>query len=111
LKHNDTFVLGYNHAAERHHVLAAHHLADDRKSILAHVVVGYDVVGTVEVPLINLVARHKRIDVDRVRSLNCDGIRYPPWGASAADLRVSTPAICVCSQPMASNWRNTAEHQ
>jgi hypothetical protein len=61
-----------HNSAESHHVLAAHGLADNRKGVLANLIRRDDVVGPIVVPLVDLRVRHKRINVDGVRTLNPD---------------------------------------
>ena len=52
--------------AEPDHVLLLHRLADHRERLVGDLVVRHDVEGLVEIDLVHLVARHERLDVDRV---------------------------------------------
>ena len=75
LQHDDPFALGENHAPKRHHILDAHGLADHRKSLLPHFVVGHDVIGTVEITLVDLRTRHEAIDADHVTAFDGDRLK------------------------------------
>ena len=50
----------------------AHRIADDRKRFLADAIGGREIVGRVEIELVDLVARHEALDVDGVVALELD---------------------------------------
>ena len=52
--------------------LLAHGVADDGEGLLSDLVVRCDVVGRFEIALVDLLARHEALDVDRVRALDPD---------------------------------------
>ena len=64
-----SFALGYDHAPEADHLLASHRVADDGESILADLVVRHDVVGSVEVSLVDVRQRHELVDLDGVAAV------------------------------------------
>ena len=53
-------------AGDADHVAAAHRFADHRERLLAHLIVGREVVIVVEIKPIDLRLGHERLDVDRV---------------------------------------------
>jgi len=61
-------------ARQSHHLLRPHGVADDGKRLLAHPIGGGEVVGRVEVKLVDLGARNEALDVDRVITLDLDGL-------------------------------------
>ena len=75
-KHDDALALGQHDAAERHHALAAHSLADHREGFLSDLIVRRDVVGAVEKSLVDLLARHERVDLDSVVALDRKGVEF-----------------------------------
>jgi hypothetical protein len=68
-----TIMRNYDAAAERDHLLAAHGLSDDRECFLTNLVVWQHVVGTVEIALVDLLARYEFVDFDGVIALNRNG--------------------------------------
>ena len=62
--------------AERDHALAAHRLADHRKCVLPDLIVRGDVVGAVQITLVDLLARNERVDFDGVVALDRDGVEF-----------------------------------
>src|SRR6266852_8637624 len=66
LQHHDTFAARDDDAAEPHHVLAPHRLADDDRRVLPDLVLRDEIVRAVEVALVDLGSRHELFDVDRV---------------------------------------------
>ena len=61
---------------ERDHALAAHGLADHRKCVLPDLIVRRDVVGAVQIPLVDLLARNERVDFDGVVALDRNGVEF-----------------------------------
>ena len=69
--------------------LLAHGVADDRERLLGDLVVRCDVVRSVEVTHVDLLAGHEALDVDRMRALDPDRFEflvfdrtYEPWPIS-----------------------------
>ena len=56
--------------------LAAHGFADHRKCVLPDLAVRRDVVGGVEIALIDLLARDERVDFDGVLTLDRKGVEF-----------------------------------
>jgi hypothetical protein len=52
-------------AAERYHALLVDRVADDAESLLTDFAIGDDVVGPVDVEIVDLGARNELVDVDR----------------------------------------------
>ena len=73
----------------------AHRLADHRKCFLPDLIVRYDVIGAIEVPLVNLLAWNERVDFDRVVALDCDGVEFIVVHRDVNVLRVLIPAPLV----------------
>jgi len=66
--------LAQHDAAEPDHLLAAHRVADHRESFLPHLVVRRDVIGRVEIALVDFGVRHELVDLDRVVALDRDRV-------------------------------------
>ena len=76
LEHDDPLALRQHDTTERDHVLAAHGLADHRKCVLPDLAVRRDVVGAVQIPLVDLLARDERVDFDGVLALDRKGVEF-----------------------------------
>ena len=59
---------------ERHPALVLHGIADNGERLLAGLAVRHDVIGAVEVALVDLIDGHELVDVERVRALDLDGL-------------------------------------
>jgi hypothetical protein len=69
----DDVLAGREHdTADRHHALLCNCVADDAERLLADLAVGNDVVGAVDVEIVNLGARHELGDIDGARRLDLD---------------------------------------
>ena len=75
--------------------LAAHGLADDRKGVLPGLVVRGDVVGGVQISLVDLLAGNERIDLDGVVALDRDGIEFVVVDRDVGVLRVLVAATLI----------------
>src|SRR6266540_5443302 len=64
-----------DNAAQRDHAFAAHRLTDHYESVHPHTAVRNNVVGRVEVSLIDRGARHKAVNVNRARAFNLDFLK------------------------------------
>ena len=73
LEHDDVLARGEHDTRERHHALLANHLPDDGERLLSDLAVGHDVVGVVEVELVDLVARHELVNVNDPPAFDGDG--------------------------------------
>src|SRR5229473_2236153 len=69
---NHPLALREHQPPERHHRLAAHGLANDRKGLLPDRLAGHDVIRRVEEALVDLGPRHKAVDLDGVGALDLD---------------------------------------
>ena len=87
--------LRQHHTTERHHVLAAHGLADYRKCILPDLALRRDVVGAVQIPLVDLRARNERVDLDGVVALDGNGVEFVIIHRDVGVLRVFVAAALV----------------
>lgn len=76
LKHHDVFVLGEDNPSQRDHLLVAHGFADYGESFLADLVVWRDVIGTVKVSLIDLIARHEFVDFNRLATIDFQRFQF-----------------------------------
>src|SRR6478735_2785793 len=72
LDRDDVLAVGEHDLGERDAILVLHGVADHGKSIDRGLAVGRDIVGMVEIALVDLVARHKALDVDGVVALDLD---------------------------------------
>src|SRR5437660_12853924 len=63
---------GPHQPSERHHALAAHGLANDRKGLLSDRLAGSDIIRRVEEALVDLGPRHKAVDLDGVGAFDLD---------------------------------------
>jgi hypothetical protein len=67
---------GEHHLADRHHALLADGLAYHGEGLLPDLAVRHDVAGTVEVELIDLLARDELVDVDHPLALDGDRFEF-----------------------------------
>ena len=74
LEHHQALAAEQHDARQAHHLLRPHGIADDGERLLAHAIGGREVVGRVEVKLVDLGARHEALDVDGVIALDLDGL-------------------------------------
>src|SRR4029077_3448479 len=74
LKHDNALPLGQDDPPQGYHALVAHGVADDRKRLQRNLVLRNQIIGAVDVALVDLGFRHKAIDVDRVTALDRDGV-------------------------------------
>jgi hypothetical protein len=72
LQRDHALALVEHHAAERHHALAAHGVADDGEGLDAGLVGGTDVETAVVEALVDLRRRYEAIDLDGVVALELD---------------------------------------
>src|SRR5579871_5813871 len=72
LDRHHMLAVGQNDAGECNPVLVLHGVADDGEGIEADLAVGSDIVGTIEIALVDLRLRHKAVDVDGVRAFDLD---------------------------------------
>ena len=72
LQHQDALAPEQHDAREAHHFLGAHGIADDGERFLADAVGGREIVGRVEIQLVDLVARHEALDIDGVVAFELD---------------------------------------
>jgi hypothetical protein len=75
LKRDDPFALGQHDAPECRQGLAAHRLPDHRKGLLPDRIVGGNVIGRIEIALVNLGARHEAVDITGMRARDLDGLQ------------------------------------
>ena len=75
LDHDNPLTLCEHDPPERYHALAAHSLADHGVGLLAGPTIRGDVVGGVEIALVDLVARNEGVDFDGVGALDRDGVK------------------------------------
>src|ERR1700722_5448057 len=66
------FAGGKHDAAEGHHAALLNRLADHREGLLSNLAVRYDVIGTINVEVVDLVPGCELIDVDGARRLDVD---------------------------------------
>ena len=74
LEQDHALAAGEDHAGNARLALVAHGVADDGESLLGDLVVRGDVVGRLEIALVDLLARHEALDVDRVGALDLDRV-------------------------------------
>ena len=84
-----------NDASERHHAFAAHRLANDRKRFLPDRIVRPDVIGAVEIALVDLAARDERVDLDHVVALDLDRLDLLVLDQEIGVLRIFVSAALV----------------
>src|SRR3954454_17599730 len=72
LDRDDVLAIGEYDLGERDAILVLHGVADHGESIDRGLAVGRDIVGMVEIALVDLVARHETLDVDGVVALDLD---------------------------------------
>ena len=77
------------------HVLAAHGLADHRKGVLPDLIVRRDVVGAVQISLVDLLARNERVDFDGVVALDRNGVEFIIVHRDVGVLRVLVAAAFI----------------
>ena len=63
---------GEHHLADRDHSLLADRFADHRERLLPDLAIRHDVIGIVEIELVDLLARHELVDLDRALALDRD---------------------------------------
>ena len=72
LQRDDVLAGRQHHAAERHHALLPDGVADDTECLLTGLAIGDDVVGTVDVEIVDLIAWNELVDADDTGRLNID---------------------------------------
>ena len=70
LKHNHPLALAEYDPRQRHHIFAAHRLADHGEGLLADLVVRSDVIGAIQITFVDLFARNEGVDLDGVRAFD-----------------------------------------
>jgi hypothetical protein len=75
LEHHQSLAAEQHDTRQADHLLGAHGVADDRERLLAHPIGGGEIVGRVEVGLVDLCARHEALNVDGVIALDLDGFQ------------------------------------
>src|SRR3954465_6947671 len=63
---------GEHDAAKRSHLLLADRVTDHRERLLPNLVGRREIIGRREITVVDLLARHKALDVDRMRALDLD---------------------------------------
>src|SRR5262249_41626810 len=76
LKCDDVLPARQHDAAERDHVHFADGVADDGKRILSDLTIGSDVIGRVDVAIIDLVSRNELIDFNGPSALDFDSLKF-----------------------------------
>src|SRR5437868_2595704 len=76
LDRNDMFAVGQDDAGQRHPIAILHGVADHGKGVDAGLAVRGDVIGVVEVALVDLVPWHKTVDVDGVVALDLNRLEF-----------------------------------
>src|SRR5262252_409305 len=71
-KRDHPLALGEHEPPERHHPLAAHGFANDRKGLLPDRRAGDDIIRAIEEALVDRGVRHKSVDLDGVGALDLD---------------------------------------
>src|ERR1700720_2510336 len=61
-EHHDAFAAAQNDAAEPDHSAIADRIADDCKGFLSHLIRRSDIIGTVDVSIVDFGARHEAVD-------------------------------------------------
>ncbi len=72
---DDMLAVGENDASQRDAILVSHGVADYSEGVNAYLAVGHDVIGMVDVAVIDLVLGHKAVDVDGVAAFDLDGFQ------------------------------------
>src|SRR6516225_877229 len=72
---HDMLTRGEDHAGEGHHAFLADRLADDRERLLADFAIRRDVVGAVEIQLLDFFFRHEFVDLDRSLALDAERLK------------------------------------
>src|ERR1700730_18115773 len=70
LNRDDVLARGKYDTAQRHHVFLPDRLPDHRKGLSADFTVGGYIIGSIPVSIVDLLLRHEKVDVYRVRA--CD---------------------------------------
>ena len=76
LEHDDPLPLRQHGTTERHHPLAAHGFADHGKRFLPDATVWRDVVGALQISLVDLLERNERVDFDGVSALDRNSVEF-----------------------------------
>ena len=76
LDRHDVLAVGEHDPRQRDAVLVLHGIADHGKGLDGRLAVGRDVIGMVEIALVDLVPRHEAVDVDGVVALDLDGVEF-----------------------------------
>src|SRR6266571_2399919 len=64
-----------NDSPESHHAFLADRLANDRECLLADFTIGNEVVGAVEIELVDFFLGHELVDLDRTLALDRNGLK------------------------------------
>jgi hypothetical protein len=70
LQHHQALAPKQHDASKAYLLLGPHGVADDGKGFLTHAIGGRQVIGRIEIELVDLLARHEALDVDRVIALD-----------------------------------------
>jgi len=76
LKHHHAFSASQNHPAQAHHFAVADGVADDGKSLLPDLIGRGDIIGTVDVSIVDFRARHEAIDFDGMGALDLNFFQF-----------------------------------
>ena len=89
LDRHHVLAVGQHDAGERDAVLVLHGVADHGKGVDAGLAVRDDVIGMVEIALVDLVLWHKTVDVDGVVALDLDGVELVLFDLEYLPLEIS----------------------
>ena len=81
--------------AQGHRALAAHGLADHREGVLPGLVVGDDVIGAIQISLVDLLSGNERVDFDGVVALDRNGIEFVVFDRDVGVLGVLVAATLI----------------
>src|SRR5262249_48707402 len=74
-KCDDVLARRENNPPERYHSLLADRLANDRECLFADLAVGNEIVGTIEIQLVDFFLRHELVDLDCALALDGDRLK------------------------------------
>jgi hypothetical protein len=85
------FAVPQNHSRKSHTILVHHGIANDCEGLGADLLRGSDIIGLVEVAIIDLRSRHEAVDFNRVGALQLHGLEL------LIDLHITTFAHLVAA--------------
>ena len=96
LQRDDVFPSRQHDPSDRDHVHFGNGIANDREGVLSNLAIGSDVVGRVDIAVVDLAARNELIDFDRPGAFDLHGVDLLVFDNEVLTLRdLDIRALCL----------------